>query len=143
MTEVLSAKELRKLADDKETLRMQELNARKAKTEAHERELHDTFMNWDKVVPDAMDRLMRAVKNAVEQDQSEILVMRFPSDFCTDGGRAINNFAPDWPDTLQGRAKVGAEFFKEHLQPLGYKIRAEIMSYPNGMPGDVGLFLSW
>lgn len=143
MTGLLSAAELRRLADERETLRMQELREQKARTEAHERELHDSFMSIPEIPADALDRLMRAVKNAVNQDRGEVLVMRFPSDFCTDGGRAINNFDPDWPNSLQGKAKVANEFFKEHLQPLGYKIRAEILSYPNGMPGDVGLYFCW
>ena len=31
----------------------------------------------------------------------------------------------------------------KELRPLGYKLYAEIISFPGGMPGDVGLFLKW
>ena len=64
-----------------------------------------------------------------------------PSEFCTDGGRAINNFEPHWPDTLTGFAKRAHEFWQKELQPLGYKVRAQILDFPGGMPGDVGIFL--
>jgi len=29
----------------------------------------------------------------------------------------------------------------DELQPNGYKVRAQIMDFPGGMPGDVGIFL--
>ncbi|HEX2525167.1 MAG TPA: hypothetical protein VHL31_02555 [Geminicoccus sp.] len=143
MTSMMSAKDLRQIADDIETKRMQEILERKKKTEQHERELHDSFMKFEEIPPDALDRLKRAVRNAAEQEKSEILVLRFPSDFCLDSGRAINNFDDNWPATLQGKAKIAMEFYQEHLKPLGYTMRAEILSFPNGMPGDVGLYLCW
>ena len=45
----------------------------------------------------------------------EAMVYSFPSDLCTDSGRAINNNDPNWPETLQGKAK---EFF-ERYEELG------------------------
>jgi hypothetical protein len=35
------------------------------------------------------------------------------------------------------------EFWKRQLQPLGYKIRFQIVDFPGGMPGDVGITLRW
>jgi hypothetical protein len=29
------------------------------------------------------------------------------------------------------------------LRPLGYKLSAEIVSWPDGLPGDVALYLKW
>jgi hypothetical protein len=100
-------------------------------------------MNWEHVQPNAMELLARAVRNAAELGNTEVKVMQFPSSYCTDGGRAINNFEANWPSTLQGRAKVGMDFYKEHLQPLGYEAHARVLDYPGGMPGDIGLFLTW
>jgi len=80
---------------------------------------------------------------AAERGDTEVMVMRFPSDLCTDGGRAINNTDPDWPNTLAGRPRQAFEFWKEHLRPLDYKLKAMIVEFPGGMPGDVGFFLSW
>ena len=87
--------------------------------------------------------IRRLVKNAVENGQLEALVYSFPSDLCTDGGRAINNADPNWPETLQGKAKEMYDAFKARIQPQGYKLKAMIINFPGGIPGDVGFFLNW
>ena len=87
--------------------------------------------------------IRRLVKNAVEKGQLEALVYSFPSDLCTDGGRAINNADPDWPETLQGKAKEMYDAFKARVQPQGYRLKAMIINFPGGVPGDVGFFLNW
>ncbi|WP_294537810.1 hypothetical protein [uncultured Rhodoblastus sp.] len=86
--------------------------------------------------------LMR-VKDAAERGENELLMGRFPCEMCTDHGRAINMAEPDWPETLQGRPRQGYLIWKEKLQPLGYHLKAQIVDWPNGVPGDVGLYLSW
>ena len=73
----------------------------------------------------------------------EIQIFRFPSSFCSDDGRRINNFDADWPDSLTGVAREIYEAYEKHLRPIGYKMRAQILDYPDGKPGDVGLFLRW
>jgi hypothetical protein len=30
-------------------------------------------------------------------------------------------------------------FWKTHLQPRGYKLRSQIVTWPGGMPGEIGL----
>jgi hypothetical protein len=35
------------------------------------------------------------------------------------------------------------EFWRRQFKPKGYHIRFEILDYPGGMPGDVGIALSW
>ena len=87
--------------------------------------------------------IRRLVKNAVEKGQFEAMVYSFPSDLCTDAGRAINNADPNWPDTLQGKAKEMYDAFKARVQPQGYKLKAMIINFPGGIPGDVGFFLNW
>ena len=143
MVAVLRPSDLHRITDEEETRKMQQLLAEKEKAEQHQKEVHDAFMKCEKVRPDAMDLLMRAVQHAAEAGRHELMIMRFSSDFCTDGGRAINNAESDWPATLQGRAKLAMQFSQEQLQPLGYRLRAEILSSPGGMLGDVGLFLTW
>jgi hypothetical protein len=85
----------------------------------------------------------RVVKSAAERAEREVLVVRFSSEYCTDGGRRINSFEPDWPESLTGFAKRAYEFWQKELEPKRYKLRAQIMDFPGGMPGDVGIFLSW
>jgi hypothetical protein len=50
---------------------------------------------------------------------------------------------PNWEETLEGRPKLGYEFWRDHLRPLGFGLRAEVLEYPGGMPGDIGFFLIW
>jgi hypothetical protein len=87
--------------------------------------------------------LAMKTRAAAERGEKEVLVMRFPSALCTDKGRAINNAEPDWPETLTGRPRQAFQFWKEHLQPAKYKLRAMIIEWPGGMPGDIAFFLSW
>jgi hypothetical protein len=56
---------------------------------------------------------------------------------------AAVNTESDWPQTLEDRPKAGYEFWREHLRPLGFGLKAEVLEYPGGMPGDIGFFLTW
>ena len=87
--------------------------------------------------------LMQLVTRAAERGQTEVQVYRFPNSLCTDGGRRINNSLPNWEETLEGRPKLGYEFWRDHLRPLGFGFKAEVLEYPGGMPGDIGFFFTW
>jgi len=90
-----------------------------------------------------MELVMGLVNRAAERGESEVQVYRFPNEVCGDGGRRINNAEPDWPDSLEGRPKLAYEFWHDHLRPLGFGLKAEVLEYPGGMPGDIGFFLTW
>ena len=62
---------------------------------------------------------------------------------CPDHGRAINQSEPGWPDTLTGVPRQVYDVWKETLQPLGYGLKAMIVEWPSGLPGEAGLFLTW
>ena len=85
----------------------------------------------------------RLVANAVKDGKFEAMVYSFPSDLCTDSGRAINSGDKDWPKTLQGKAKEFFERYQTFGKPQGYKMKAMIINFPGGVPGDVGFFLNW
>jgi hypothetical protein len=87
--------------------------------------------------------IRRLVTTAVKKGELEALIYSFPSSLCTDEGRAINNLKPDWPETLQGKARQIFEMYESVAKPAGYKLKAQIINFPGGMPGDVGFFLSW
>ena len=92
------------------------------------------------------ERLARAaaiIKRAANNDQTEVFVMRFPNELCTDRGRAINQREPGWENTLTGLPKELFEFFQKHLKPRGYRLGFSIIDFPGGKPGDVGVTLSW
>ncbi len=90
-----------------------------------------------------MQLVMGLVSHAAERGQSEVQVYRFPNALCSDGGRRINNSEPDWHDSLEGRPKFGYDFWRDHLRPLGFGLKAEVLEYPGGKPGDIGFFLTW
>ncbi len=90
-----------------------------------------------------MRRAAAIINRAVSNGLTEVQVGRFPNNVFTDKGRAINQQEPGWEETLTGLPKELFLFWQKHLQPRGYKIKFEIVDFPNGMPGDVGLTLSW
>jgi hypothetical protein len=139
---LITPDELRRIADDQEMAKAREALEKKRKADDERDHLREAFMSRD-VHPEVFERVSRAVKSAAERGEREVMVMRFSSKFSTDGGRAINNSEPNWPETLTGFAKRAHEFWQKELQPLGYKLRAQILDFPGGVPGDVGIFLRW
>jgi hypothetical protein len=87
--------------------------------------------------------IKRLVMKAAADGKYEAMIYSFPSTFCDDGGRAINNSLPGWQKTLQGKAKEIFDLFEQLAKPQGYGLKAMIINFPGGMPGDVGLFLTW
>ena len=83
------------------------------------------------------------IQRAVGSGLREVQVYRFPNLLCTDHGRAINQGEPGWENTLTGIPKEIYQLWQDHLQPRGYKIRYQIIEFPRGMPGDIGVTLSW
>jgi cyclopropane fatty-acyl-phospholipid synthase-like methyltransferase len=134
--------QLRQITEEKEKERLQEALEKKRKADDEHHQLHDAFMSRE-IHPDVFERVSKVVRAAAERGEREVQVVRFSSQYCTDGARAINNFEPDWPNTLTGFAKRAYEFWQKELEPQGYKVRAQIMDFPGGVPGDVGMFLRW
>src|SRR3982075_3632545 len=83
--------------------------------------------------------IQRAVRNGL----TEVQVYRFPNSLCIDKGRAINQQEAGWEKTLTGIAKEIFQLWADYLQPRGYRIRYQIIDFPGGVPGDIGITLSW
>ena len=142
MSDFIKPSDLQKVAAEKEMARAREI-AEADKRRADERHhLQQAFMDRQ-LHPDVKLRVSTALRAAAERGESHLQVMTFPSELCNDGGRAINNADPNWPKTLIGFAARAYEFYQKELQPHGYHLRAEILNFPGGMPGDVGITLSW
>ena len=92
---------------------------------------------------EALKRVAAIVQRALANGLTEVQVYRFPNKLCTDHGRAINQQEPGWETTLTGVPKEIYEFWDRQLRPLGYKLRIQIIDFPGGMPGDVGITLKW
>ena len=92
------------------------------------------------------ERLKRAasiIKRAVDTGLTEVEVGRFPNQLCTDRGRAINQQEPGWEKTLTGLPLELFQFWQKYLKPRGYRVKFQIVEFPGGMPGDIGVTLSW
>ncbi|MGO3934476.1 hypothetical protein NP284_40040 [Rhodopseudomonas pseudopalustris] len=90
-----------------------------------------------------MRRAAAIIKRAADSGLLEVEIGRFPNSLCTDSGRAINQQERGWENTLTGLPKELFAFWKQYLQPRGYKIKFQIVDWPDGLPGDVGITLSW
>ncbi len=87
--------------------------------------------------------MLHNARQAAEHGLKELLLLRFPSQLCSDGGRAINAIEPDWPGTLRGEAAELYLRWERELKPNGFRLAARVLDFPGGMPGDIGLFLLW
>ena len=106
----ISAEALRMSILQKE---MEKMDVERKAREAEQKRITaftDDFLHKH-VSEDEIAMVRRLVMNAVKDGKMEAMVYSFPSDLCTDSGRAINNNAPNWPETLQGKAK---EFFDRY-----------------------------
>jgi hypothetical protein len=83
------------------------------------------------------------IRRAVRNGLMEVLVYRFPTTLCTDRGRAINRQEAGWENTLTGIPKEIFQLWTDYLKPRGYRIACHIIDFPEGMPGDVGVTISW
>jgi hypothetical protein len=142
MTGLLKPADLRMITSDAEMEKVNEERRLKEKKDRDALELREAFMSR-RVHPQAIERINNAISIAAKNGQTQLQVLTFPCTFCTDGGRRINIADSEWPLTLQGFAKEAYDFYVRELKPLGYKLHAEIISFPGGMPGEVGLFLKW
>ena len=144
MVQILSAKELMtKIAKVEGEKASKAMKAHEA-AEAEKQALLDRLSRPSGLSDDeVMEKAAIIVNRAVENGMTSVQVFRFPNHLCTDNGRAINQVAEGWEKTLTGIPKEIYEFWKRQLKPRGYHLRYEIIDYPGGMPGDVGIFLSW
>jgi hypothetical protein len=138
------AADLRKKIAEAEAAKASEEMRKKAAADAEKKELLDRFSQPSGVADEErMKRAAAIIKRAVDNGLTEVEVGRFPNTIATDRGRAINQQEKGWEDTLTGLPKELYEFWKQHLQPRGYKLKCQIVSFPGGMPGDIGITLSW
>jgi hypothetical protein len=113
-----------------------EAAAERAKQEVGELvERHLTDEEWND--------LLRRARDAAENGQVEFPMIRFPSQLCSDGGRAVNVAEPEWPETLRGEAAEIYQRYEAELKSQGFLLTARVLGFTDGMPGDIGLILTW
>jgi hypothetical protein len=139
-----SAEECSKRMAIAEAEKASEFIRKQATVEAEKKALLDKLTGPSGVSDD--ERLKRAaaiISRAVNNGLTEIEVGRFPNTLFTDRGRAINQQEPGWEQTLTGLPKELFEFWKKHMQARGYRLKVQIVDWPGGMPGEIGMTLSW
>ena len=87
--------------------------------------------------------MLDRAREAAKAGHKDYLLLRFPSQLCSDGGRAINVAEPDWPSTLRGEPAEIYLRWESELKAKGFHLSVQILDFPNGFPGDVGLYLTW
>ena len=138
------AADLMKTIAEVEAEKASEYMALQAKVAAEKTALMDQLLKPSGVSDEERQKRAAAViKRAVDKGLTEIQVITFPNALCTDSGRAINQSEPGWENTLTGLPKELFEFWRKYLKPRGYKLRFQIVDWPGGKPGDIGITLAW
>ena len=138
-----SAKDIRQIIEQKEMEKAREA-AKHLDAEEQELKHQKELFFARRLTPEFIAAIMDRVRRTAENGETKMLLGHFPSDWCSDSGRAINNAERDWPATLSGFAKEFFEFWERELKPKGFKLSAEIISFKHGGTlGDVGAYLSW
>lgn len=92
---------------------------------------------------EAIRRGLEIIHRAIKNRLTEVELIRFPNELCTDKGRAINQQEPGWENTLTGEPKEIYQFWHKYFRPRGYKLRVQVVDFPGGLPGDIGMSVSW
>jgi CBS domain-containing protein len=87
--------------------------------------------------------MLDRAKLAARSGEQEFMMLRFPSDLCSDGGRKIDVAEEGWEATLRGESAEIYSRWRMELKPQGFGLSARIVSYEDGIIGDMGLFLTW
>jgi hypothetical protein len=139
-----TAKEIQRQAALKEAEKADEYSRHQKAAEAEKQKLIEKLskpsgLSEDEKVKLASNVIQRAVRNGL----TEVQVYRFPNSLCTDKGRAINQMEAGWEQTLTGMAKEIYQLWADYLRPRGYRIRYQVIDYSGGVPGDIGITVSW
>jgi CBS domain-containing protein len=141
-SEAVSAEDFRQLAEEHRHLRLQlEYEARRLQNEDRRSKVKELIRHH--VVDESWQSLLHQAHAAAEQGEKEFLLLRFPNELCSDHGRAINAPETGWPASLRGKAAEVYLRWKQELKPHGFNLAARVLEFPNGVPGDIGLFLEW
>ena len=139
-----TAREIQKQAAIKEAEKADGDARRLAAGEAEKRALIERLSKPSGLSEDEKVRLASTViQRAVRNGLTEVQVYRFPHSLCTDNGRAINQQEPGWDKTLTGIAQEIFQLWSDYLKPRGYRIRYQVVDFPGGMPGDIGIVIAW
>jgi hypothetical protein len=139
-----NAKKIQQEAALKEAEKAQEYAARAAAAEAEKRALIERLSQPSgKSEEEKIQLASTVIQRAVRNGLTEVMVYRFPNTLCSDRGRAINQMEAGWEKTLTGIPKEIFQLWTDYLKPRGYRIQYQILEFPGGVPGDIGVTIAW
>jgi CBS domain-containing protein len=128
-------------ADSKHEEVLRQAEARRAEAAARRRTVEQLIDHH--IGDETWRNMMHKAREAAQHGAKEFMLLRFPHDLCSDGGRAVNVPEPDWPKTLRGEAAEIYLRWERALKAHGFRLAARVLDFPGGFPGDIGLFLVW
>ena len=139
-----NAKQIRQEAALREAEKADEYVRRAAAAEAEKQALIERFSRPSgKSEAEKIELAAAVIQRAVRNGLTEVQVYRFPNSLCTDKGRAINQQEKGWENTLTGIPKEIFQLWTDYLKPRGYRIAYQVIDFPGGIPGDIGVTISW
>ena len=139
-----NAKKIQQEAALKEAEKAEEYAARAAAAEAEKRALIERLSQPSgKSEEEKIQLASTVIQRAVRNGLTEVMVYRFPNTLCSDKGRAINQMEAGWEKTLTGIPKEIFQLWTDYLKPRGYRIQYQILEFPGGVPGDIGVTIAW
>ena len=139
-----SAKELMAKAAEKAAQKAAEAMRLQAKVDAEKKALIEGLQRPSGLSDEEALRSVKAIiERAVNNGLTQVQVYRFSNSLFTVRAPAINQQEADFASTLIGLPREMYDFWARQLKPLGYKLQFQIVDFPNGVPGDVGITLKW
>lgn len=138
----LSASGLRGLATHfQEQENAKRTQAKHLAEERHQKQVRELLAAH--LTEEAWQQMLANARVSAVNGHEDSLLLRFPSELCSDRGRAVNAADHDWPQKLRGMPADIYIRWRNELYPQGFGIHARVVNFEDGVPGDIGLFLSW
>lgn len=128
-------------ADSEHEVLLRQAEVRRAEAAARRRTVEQLIDHH--IGDETWRNMLHKAREAAQHGAKEFMLLRFPHDLCSDGGRAVNVPEPDWPKTLRGEAAEVYLRWERELKSGGFRLGARVLDFPGGFPGDIGLFLIW
>jgi len=119
----------------------EETALKRIKSLEHQREIK--MILEQHVTNEFWQQLLDHAELAAKHGDRELMLLRFPSAVCSDGGRTINVVEAGWEKTLRGEAAEIYARWESELKPKGFALSVRSMSFEKEAIGDFGLFLTW
>ena len=143
--EITSRPNLKKITDDAEMAGAQGRGGQGGAGDRRPRRLKRAFESRELDPERSPTASTWRVRAAAARGAHEVLVLQVPApSYCNDGGRRINNYESDWPDSLDRLRQDRLRVLREHTAPARLHHARRDHEFPgSGNLGDVGLYLRW